>query len=136
VGSIFGATLEETPRDYLFYSGGAGTVRGHPFQSLGVYVISPDQLTGGTMFLALSGEIRASITEKVGVVGFYDVGSVGVNDFIDDPQGGWQAGAGIGLRYATGFGPIRVDIATPVEGSAGQNTDGGVQLYVGIGQSF
>lgn len=136
VGSIFGSTLEETPRDYLFYSGGAGTVRGHPFQSLGVYVISPDQLTGGTMFLALSGEIRASITEKVGVVGFYDVGSVGVNDFIDDPQGGWQAGAGIGLRYATGFGPIRVDIATPVEGSAGQNTDGGVQLYVGIGQSF
>jgi translocation and assembly module TamA len=136
VGSIFGSTLEETPRDYLFYSGGAGTVRGHPFQSLGVYVISPDQLTGGTMFLALSGEIRASITEKVGVVGFYDVGSVGVNDFIDDPQGGWQAGAGIGLRYATGFGPIRVDIATPVEGSTGQNTDGGVQLYVGIGQSF
>ena len=136
VGSIFGSTLEETPRDYLFYSGGAGTVRGHSYQSLGVYVIAPEQLTGGTKFLALSGEIRASITEKIGLVGFYDVGSVGVTDFFDDPQGGWQAGAGIGLRYATGFGPIRVDLATPVQGSPGQNADGGVQLYVGIGQSF
>lgn len=136
VGSIFGATLEETPRDYLFYSGGAGTVRGHPYQSLGVFVISPEQLTGGTKFLALSGEIRAPITEKIGIVGFYDVGSVGVTDFLDDPQGGWQAGAGIGFRYATAFGPIRVDIATPVEGSATQDDDSGVQLYVGIGQSF
>ena len=136
VGSIFGAALEETPRDYLFYSGGAGTVRGHPYQSLGVYVISPDQLTGGTKFAAISGEIRAMITEKIGIVGFYDAGSVGVTDFIDDPQGGWQAGAGIGLRYATGFGPIRVDLATPVQGSAGQDNDCGVQLYVGIGQSF
>ncbi|MCA3510025.1 MAG: BamA/TamA family outer membrane protein, partial [Rhodobacter sp.] len=116
--------------------GGAGTVRGHPFQSLGVYVISPDQLTGGTRFVALSGEIRAPVTERIGVVGFYDVGSVGVTDFFDDPQGGWQAGAGIGIRYATGFGPIRVDIATPIQGSAGQNADGSVQLYVGIGQSF
>ncbi|MCA3558898.1 MAG: BamA/TamA family outer membrane protein [Rhodobacter sp.] len=136
VGSVFGPGLEDTPRDYLFYSGGAGTVRGHPFQSLGVYVISPDQLTGGTRFVALSGEIRAPVTERIGVVGFYDVGSVGVTDFFDDPQGGWQAGAGIGIRYATGFGPIRVDIATPIQGSAGQNADGSVQLYVGIGQSF
>jgi translocation and assembly module TamA len=68
-------------------------------------------------------------------VGFYDVGSVGVTDFVGDPQGGWQAGAGIGLRYQTALGPIRVDLAVPVQGSDGQDDDN-VQLYVGLGQAF
>ncbi len=135
MGSVFGASLEETPRDYLFYSGGGGTVRGFPYQSLGVFVISPDQLTGGTRFLAASVEVRASITDRIGIVGFYDVGSVGVTDFVGDPQGGWQAGAGIGLRYQTALGPIRVDLAVPVQGSDGQDDDN-VQLYVGLGQAF
>ncbi|PZQ97741.1 MAG: hypothetical protein DI533_11270 [Cereibacter sphaeroides] len=132
LGSIYGAELIHTPRDYLFYSGGAGTVRGHAYQSLGVYVISPEQQTGGTKFLAISAEIRARVSEKIGVVGFYDAGAVGVDQFIDDPQGGWQSGAGIGLRYLTGFGPIRVDLAAPITGVGGD----GVQLYVGIGQAF
>ncbi len=47
--------------------------------------------------------------------------------------GGWQSGAGIGLRYMTGFGPLRVDLAVPV---TGEDDDNGLQLYVGIGQSF
>ncbi len=133
VGAIYGSSLARTPRDYLFYSGGADTVRGHPYQSLGVNVLSPDQTTGGTRFIAISAEVRAPITEKIGIVGFYDAGSVGVTQFIDDPQGGWQSGAGLGVRYATGFGPIRFDLAVPV---TGDDEDNGVQLYVGIGQSF
>jgi translocation and assembly module TamA len=108
-------------------------VRGHAYQSLGVNVLSPDQTTGGTRFVAVSAEVRAPITETIGVVGFYDAGSVGVTQFIDDPEGGWQSGAGIGVRYATGFGPIRFDLAVPV---TGEDDDNGVQLYVGIGQSF
>ncbi len=134
LGAIYGAALARTPRDYLFYSGGAGTVRGQPFQSLGVNVLSPDQTTGGSRFIGFSGEVRVTVTEKIGLVGFYDMGSVGVTEFWEDPEGGWQSGAGIGLRYATGFGPIRVDIATPVSGA--DDDDGGVQIYVGIGQSF
>ncbi len=132
VGSIWGSSLESTPRDYLFFAGGAGSVRGHPFRSLGVNVLDEDQTTGGTRYVALSGEVRAMVTERIGVVGFYDVASVGVDDFVDDPLGGWQAGAGVGVRYKTGFGPIRVDLAAPVGG----DTDNGMQLYVGIGQSF
>lgn len=132
VGSILGAELTRTPRDYLFYSGGAGTVRGQPYQSLGVYAVAPDQLTGGSQFLGASAEIRAMITDTIGVVGFYDFGTVGVNEFFDDPLGGSQSGAGIGLRYATGLGPIRLDIAGPVSGDTGD----GVQIYVGIGQAF
>jgi translocation and assembly module TamA len=133
VGAIYGASLVATPRDYLFYSGGSDTVRGHAYQSLGVEVLSPDQTTGGTRFVAVSAEIRAPITENIGIVGFYDAGSVGVTQFINDPEGGWQSGAGIGVRYATSFGPIRLDLAVPV---TGEDDDSGVQLYVGIGQSF
>ena len=41
-------------------------------------------------------------------------------------------GAGLGLRYETGFGPIRLDVAAPIHGDTGD----GVQIYIGLGQSF
>lgn len=134
VGSILGASLLGTPRDYLFYSGGGGTVRGQPYQSLGVEedALYGDKI-GGMAFAALSGEVRARVSEKIGIVGFVDAGYVGALDFGGD-YGEWHAGAGLGLRYATGFGPIRLDIATPVKGSV--DTGDGVQIYVGIGQAF
>lgn len=131
-GSILGASLVGTPRDYLFYSGGGGTVRGQPYQSLGVEVLAPGVLTGGTEFLAASVEVRAMVTDSIGVVGFYDAGYVGAGSETNYNTDDWQAGAGLGLRYATGFGPIRFDIAAPVSGDTGS----GVQFYVGIGQAF
>ncbi len=131
-GSILGSSLVATPRDYLFYSGGGGTVRGQPYQSLGALVLGPDTLTGGTEFLAASVEVRAMVTDTIGVVGFYDAGYVGAGSETNYTTDDWQAGAGLGLRYATGFGPIRFDIAAPVGGDTGD----GVQFYVGIGQAF
>jgi translocation and assembly module TamA len=132
-GVVFGADIARTPRDYLFYSGGGGTVRGQPYQSLGVEVLQaggePVQ-TGGTAFLAGSLELRAKVTDKIGVVGFVDAGQVSALDF--NGSGGWHAGAGLGVRYDTGFGPIRLDVAAPVGGDTGS----GVQIYVGIGQAF
>lgn len=130
-GAVLGSSLLGTPRDMLFYSGGGGTVRGQPYQSLGVNVLRTDFRTGGQAFLGLSGEVRAQVTDSIGVVGFVDAGHVGALGFFDD-LGDWHAGAGLGLRYATGFGPIRLDVAAPVGGSTGQ----GVQVYVGIGQAF
>ncbi|NUB45396.1 outer membrane protein assembly factor [Fertoebacter nigrum] len=133
-GAVFGSDLLNTPRDYLFYSGGGGTVRGQPYQSLGVNILRsslPDFKIGGLAFMAVSAEVRTRITERIGVVGFVDAGSVGAQDFFDD-LGDWHAGAGLGLRYDTGFGPIRLDVAAPVGGDTGE----GVQIYVGIGQSF
>jgi translocation and assembly module TamA len=132
-GAIFGADIATTPRDMLFYSGGGGTVRGHPYQSLGVAVLrdgGPRVETGGTLFLGASVELRTRVTDRIGVVGFYDVGQISALDF--DNSGGTHSGAGLGLRYETGFGPIRLDVATPVSGGTGD----GVQLYVGIGQAF
>ncbi|QYK42359.1 MAG: outer membrane protein assembly factor [Paracoccaceae bacterium] len=130
-GWVTGPSLLQTPRDFLFYSGGGGTVRGHPYQSLGVSVLRSDFKIGGQAFLAASVEARVRVTDTIGIVGFYDWGHVGAFDFFDD-LGGEHAGAGIGLRYDTGIGPIRLDVAAPVSGDTGK----GVQVYIGIGQSF
>lgn len=132
-GAIHGSPLLDIPRDDLFFSGGGGTVRGHPYRSLGVPVLrsGTDFLIGGTHMLAGSVELRTRLGERLGLVGFYDAGRVDVGGFFDD-MGDWHAGAGIGLRYETGFGPIRLDVATPVQGDTGD----GVQIYIGLGQSF
>lgn len=131
-GSIFGPGLLATPRDDLFYSGGGGTVRGQPYQSLGVNVLRSGALrTGGMSFLGVSTEVRVHATDKIGVVGFFDAGLVTSGSAFGGISG-WQSGAGFGLRYDTGFGPVRLDLAVPVGG----NTGNGLQVYVGIGQAF
>jgi translocation and assembly module TamA len=131
IGSVWGPSLEDTVPDYLFYSGGGGTVRGVPYQSLGV-TLDNGEFTGGQSFAAVSAELRATVRENIGLVGFYDAGMVTEESgFAGDSD--WHAGAGIGLRYNTGIGPIRVDIATPVTGD-GAGKD--YELYIGIGQAF
>ncbi|MEM8731886.1 MAG: BamA/TamA family outer membrane protein [Pseudomonadota bacterium] len=130
VGSVVGSSLSGTAPDLLFFSGGADTVRGQPYQSLGIPV--GDEIAGGRSFLGLSGEIRARVTSAITLVGFYDYGIVGPDSFIsqDDPS---QGGAGLGLRYSlSGIGAIRVDLGLPVHGDTGD----GLQFYIGIGQAF
>jgi translocation and assembly module TamA len=129
-GSVVGASAADVPPDYLFFSGGGGTVRGFPYQSLGVD-LGGGTIIGGRSFLGASGELRYSINDTFGLVGFADAGYVGADAF-PGAGGGYQVGAGVGLRYDTGIGPVRLDVAMPVYGSGGD----GVQFYVGIGQSF
>ncbi len=137
-GAVLGAGLFGTPRDLLFYSGGGGTVRGQPFQSLGVEAGCEGRggggpgctiRLGGQSFAALSLEARVKVTGAIGVVAFADAGFVAADVF---GSGDWHAGAGLGLRYDTGIGPIRLDVALPVAGDTGE----GLQLYIGIGQAF
>ncbi|UYV37050.1 autotransporter assembly complex protein TamA [Rhodobacteraceae bacterium D3-12] len=130
LGSVVGASLANLPPDYLFYSGGGGTVRGQPYQSLGVD-LGGGSITGGRSFLAVSTEVRAAVTDTIGLVGFVDAGYVGANGLFEG-AGEWHAGAGVGLRYDTGIGPVRLDVAAPIGGATGD----GVQIYVGIGQAF
>lgn len=134
VGSIFGADAEDSPADFLFFSGGGGTVRGQPYNDLGIDTEIDDEIVrrGGLSFAGAQLEARYSVTDSIGVVGFYDVGFIGdtTSPFED---GDWHAGAGIGVRYNTGIGPIRLDIGTPANGdNAGER----VEVYIGIGQSF
>ncbi|NNK77567.1 MAG: BamA/TamA family outer membrane protein [Litoreibacter sp.] len=132
LGSVAGAPIDEVPADYLFYSGGGGTVRGQPYQSLAVD-LGGGSFVGGRSFLALSSEIRMRATERIGLVAFYDAGYVGPEAFPDGSSGDWHSGAGIGVRYGTGIGPIRMDLAVPVSGPGDQS---GFQVYIGIGQAF
>lgn len=134
LGTVAGTQLANTSPSFLFYSGGAGTVRGHPFESLGVQVARPSGAvvsTGGMSFVGLSGEVRTTIGERIGAVAFYDAGYVSAREWFGS-GGEWQAGAGVGVRYDTGFGPVRLDLAVPVSGATGD----GLQIYVGLGQSF
>ena len=76
--------------------------------------------------------MRVGVTDKIGIVGFADAGYIGEEEFFDG-DGTWHSGAGIGLRYSTGIGPVRLDLAVP---TSGPETDENFQVYIGIGQSF
>lgn len=130
LGSIVWADYTEVPPDMLFFSGGGGTVRGQPYQSLGVDLGGGDE-TGGASFLGFSGELRTKVKGNISVVGFYDLGGIGTSA-LPGEDAEWHAGAGLGLRYNTSFGPIRFDLAGPVSGDTGD----GMQIYIGIGQAF
>lgn len=131
LGSLLGAEAAEAPANFLFYSGGGGTVRGQAYQSLGVTSGGGD-LIGGRSLAVASAEARVGVTEDIGVVGFADWGMVGEGNF-PGRDGRSHAGVGLGLRYQTGIGPIRVDVATP---ASGNNAYGKAFFYIGIGQAF
>ncbi|KPQ05992.1 MAG: autotransporter translocation and assembly module outer membrane component TamA [Rhodobacteraceae bacterium HLUCCA12] len=131
IGAIWGSALSATPRDFLFYSGGGGTVRGLPFQSLGVRQGGVN--SGGRGFAALSGELRARVSERFGLAVFADAGYVSAGTF--DGASDWHAGAGAGVRYNTPIGPMRLDIAAPLRRNA-RAAGSGIQIYLGIGQAF
>ncbi len=138
LGSVVGASVTEAPADYLFYSGGGGTVRGVAYQSLGLtYLADFGEGTvlvdsGGASFVGAQLEARVGVTQAISVVGFYDFGMVGAEPFPQTSDE-YHAGAGLGVRYDTGIGPIRLDVATPV---TGDDAYGRVEIYIGIGQSF
>ncbi len=130
VGSILGGSIPDVPADRRFFSGGGGSVRGFGYQEVGPR-LSEQIPEGGLSLLESSLELRRKITPQWGVVAFVDAGSVGSSS--TPSLGAIGVGAGVGVRYDLGFGPLRLDIATPLNPRQG---DGPVQVYVSIGQSF
>ena len=131
LGSVVGPSLSDTSPEFLFFSGGAGTVRGQPYESLGIPV--GGDVSGGRSIAVASAEVRTRVTERISVVGFFDYGTVGSDSFLGYGSTYSDSGAGLGVRYDLGaIGPIRLDVAYPVSGS----TSDGIQFYIGIGQSF
>lgn len=126
LGFIEGAKAEEVPADFQFYSGGGGTVRGQNYQSLGY------NDGGGASFLGASLELRQGITDAISAVGFVDYGFIG-GELGLDTEGEDHAGAGLGVRYNTPIGPLRLDVATPVTGG---DMGREFEIYIGIGQAF
>jgi translocation and assembly module TamA len=130
LGSITNGALAEIPAPQRFYAGGGGSVRGFGFQEVGPR-LSDNTPVGGLSLVEASLELRRRVSERWGVVAFVDAGAVGGAQFPSFRD--LSIGAGVGVRYNLGFGPIRVDIATPVTSRNGQSP---FQLYVSIGQSF
>ncbi len=131
LGSLFGGDLVDIAPDDLFYSGGSGTVRGQAYRSLGA--LQGGVSSGGRGFFGLSGEVRHDIGDtNFGIVGFADAGYISEGAW-GDGAADWHAGVGLGLRYATPFGPIRIDLATPANGA---NAGTEAYIYIGIGQAF
>jgi translocation and assembly module TamA len=130
VGKAFGVGQFGLPPDQRFYAGGSSTVRGFKYQSVGPQF--PDgNPEGGTALSAGTVEFRQRILDNYGVVAFVDAGQVSADGV---PFGGnTHIGVGLGARYYTSFGPIRVDFAVPVNKEPGGDS---FELYIGIGQAF
>jgi translocation and assembly module TamA len=131
VGSILnGASVGDIPAPQRFYAGGSGSVRGFAYQAVGPHF--PDNTPeGGLSLFEGSVEVRRQLTRRWGLVGFVDSGSVGLRQNPDLTH--LSVGTGLGVRYNLGFGPIRVDVGTPLTNRRGASP---VQVYVSIGQSF
>lgn len=130
LGAILGGAIPDVPAARRFYAGGGGSVRGYSYQAIGPR-LADNTPQGGLSLLEASLELRREVTERWGVVGFVDIGAVGTNQ---TPTGDdYSVGAGIGVRYNLGFGPIRADIAMPLDKREG---DPGFHIYLSIGQSF
>ncbi|MGD9615609.1 MAG: autotransporter assembly complex family protein [Alphaproteobacteria bacterium] len=131
VSSIQGASLPELPADKRLYAGGGGSVRAYGYQMAGP-LDANDNPIGGRSSLELSLEARIRITKTIGIVPFFDAGSFYRSPV---PQLGERMfyGPGVGLRYYTPFGPVRLDLATPLRR---RSADSLVQVYISLGQAF
>ena len=130
LGAIVGGALGDVPTSRRFFAGGGGSVRGYDYQGVGPRF--PDNTpSGGRSLIEGSVEFRHDLTPRWGLAAFVDAGAVGEDQF---PKGrDLSVGAGVGVRYNLGFGPIRADIAIPLDKRQG---DPSFQIYLSIGQSF
>ncbi|MBC8415041.1 MAG: outer membrane protein assembly factor BamA [Candidatus Cloacimonetes bacterium] len=120
---------EETPIEDRFYAGGSTSIRGWKRGEIGP--LNDDDLPiGGNSYLEMSLELRQLIWKIVYGVAFLDCGNVW-NDYNDYHLQNLVYAAGLGLRIKTPIGPVRFDVAQPLESNANN-----VQLHLSIGQAF
>ncbi|MEW4448605.1 BamA/TamA family outer membrane protein [Qipengyuania sp. JC766] len=132
-GTIPGTDLENIAPSRRFYAGGGGSVRGYGFQRIGP-VDTLGEPSGGRSVVEVAAEARIRtgfLDGAVSVVPFVDAGSV--SDAIFPDLETVRIGAGVGVRYATGFGPLRLDVGVPLNPGP---DDAPVGVYVSLGQAF
>jgi translocation and assembly module TamA len=159
-GLAQGAGETSLPPDQRFYAGGSGTIRGFAYQSVGPkFSEGPEENLpiGGTSIEAASLELRQRFGASFGAAIFVDAGRVGADLRAvpgevagtavpgKAPPGimvlseGLRIGTGAGIRYYTPIGPIRLDVAVPVNATASDRKVpgyGSFQVYIGLGQAF
>ncbi len=130
LGTIFGASRDRIAPSRRFYAGGGGSVRGYGFQALGPRDPVFDDPIGGRSLAEFAIEARIRVG-NFGIVPFLDGGNISTSPWPRFDN--LRFGAGIGARYHTRFGPIRVDLATPINPQRG---DPRIAVYVSLGQAF
>jgi translocation and assembly module TamA len=130
-GVAEGAGELSLPPDQRFYAGGTSTIRGYGYQLVGPMFPNTDNPTGGTAITTGGLEFRQRLYTNWGFVAFVDAGQVSASlkPLPDDIR----VGAGAGVRYYTPIGPIRFDLAVPVDRRAGEDS---FEVYIGLGQAF
>jgi translocation and assembly module TamA len=131
LGSLDGASLLQLPADQRIYVGGGGTIRPYGYQLAGPLAPNNEPI-GGKSSLVMNFEARIKVTDTIGVVPFVDAGSYYETSL---PQLNQRLlyGVGLGLRYYTPFGPLRLDLATPLYK---RSADSWIQVYVSLGEAF
>lgn len=129
-GSIVGAARESIPANERFYSGGGSSLRGYNF--LTVSPLDGRVPIGGRSVLEGSLELRRAITDTIGVVAFVDAGAAFDSEYPDFNET-MRYGAGVGLRYFSPIGPVRFDVAVPLNK---RGIDDRYEIYLSIGQAF
>jgi translocation and assembly module TamA len=131
VGTIVGASADRIAPTRRFYAGGGGSVRGYSYQAIGPRDLNNDPVGGRSLAeAAVEARFRFGSTNQFGLVPFVDAGTI--SSAMLPAMGDVRVGAGIGLRYYTSFGPIRVDVGTPLNPQPG---DPRIGVYVSLGQA-
>jgi translocation and assembly module TamA len=126
--SIAGAGRDRIAPSRRFYAGGGGSVRGYGFQRIGPLDANNDPIGGRSLAeFSLEGRIRLPyFGGNFGVVPFIDAGTISTSLY---PRiGDLRVGAGVGLRYYSNFGPIRIDVGAPLNPRKGDSPGGGLRL--------
>lgn len=130
LGTIVGAPRDAIAPSRRFYAGGGASVRGYGYQLIGPRDPNNDPIGGRSLAeFAIEGRIKAF--GDFGIVPFFDGGNIYTSALPD--FSGLRYGAGVGVRYYSNFGPIRVDVGTPLNPQPG---DSRVAVYVSLGQAF
>jgi translocation and assembly module TamA len=144
-GEANGAAQFSLPPDQRFYAGGSATVRGYAYQSISPWFGPPDRAgqypEGGTGLAAGTVELREHVWGNFGLALFLDAGEVTTRPPLLNASGSFGTnyayglGYGLGPRYYTPIGPIRLDVAFPLKHKALLN-ESAFQVYIGLGQAF
>ncbi|MBL0001550.1 MAG: BamA/TamA family outer membrane protein [Sphingomonadales bacterium] len=129
VGSILGARTQSIAPSRRFYSGGGGSVRGYGYQLIGPRDAANTPIGGRSLTeFALEARVRVG---SFGIVPFLDGGNIYTSSLPKFSK--FRLGTGLGARYYSSFGPIRIDVGTPLNRQRG---DSRITVAVSLGQAF